>query len=275
MTPVRVLASAAAGLAAVVLAAGPAFANTVTIHDASHVLDATRVQNEGATLPDPVDVYTTTKDAGDNAAFDRETQTHVTSPTVVVIAMNTQSHHLAIRSGTKSRVSQTAAQSAVQSFGGAFGSGDYTGATVAALSSLRSSIAQAPAGGGGGVTTRRRSSGSGFSLGGLFCIGLIVVVVVIAIVAALARRRRGYERRGQRRGQFGRRLLGRRRPPARRGWHEAGINRPRRNHTMASWVSPDAHWPPSPPSVGWPSSPAAVPPRPPPGGRPAPGSTAA
>ena len=83
-------------------------------------------------LPDPVDVYTTTKFADDNAAFDQETQSKVTSSSLIVIAMNTQSHHLAIRTGKRSRVTQGAAQDAVQAFAHAYGSGDYTGATIAA-----------------------------------------------------------------------------------------------------------------------------------------------
>ena len=67
-----------------------------------------------ATLPDPVDIYTSTKFADDNAAFDREVQSKAAAQTVIVIAINTQSHHLAIRTGAKSRVTQNAAQAAGQ-----------------------------------------------------------------------------------------------------------------------------------------------------------------
>src|SRR4051812_28795711 len=95
-------ASAVLVLATLTLTSGPVQAAVVSIHDDSHVLDVTRVQNDAATLPDPVAIYTTTKDADDKAAFDRETQAKVTAPTVVVIAVNTQSHHLAIRTGAKS-----------------------------------------------------------------------------------------------------------------------------------------------------------------------------
>ena len=84
-TGLAALATAAAmTLAVLAVSPQPALANTVTIHDASHVLDATRVQNEAATLPDPVDVYTTTKFADDNAAFDQETQSKVTSSSLIV-----------------------------------------------------------------------------------------------------------------------------------------------------------------------------------------------
>jgi hypothetical protein len=109
------LASVAVGLVGVLLlAAAPAFAASVNISDASHVLDVTRVQNEAATLPDPVDIYTSTKFADDNAAFDREAQSKAEAAKVVVFAINTQSHHLAIRTGAKSRVTQNAAQAAGQ-----------------------------------------------------------------------------------------------------------------------------------------------------------------
>jgi hypothetical protein len=183
--------SAATVLATLVLAAAPAEAAAVSVHDDSHVLDVTRVQNAAATLPDPVEIYTTTKDADDKAAFDRETQSKVTSPTVVVIAVNTQSHHLAIRTGTRSRVTQQAAATATQAFIDSYhGSRDYTAATVAALDSIRAGIqAVAP---GRNTTSRRTTSHSatGASIGGVICL-LAVAGVVIALLA----RRRGRLRR--------------------------------------------------------------------------------
>jgi hypothetical protein len=179
--------SAATVVATLLLAAAPAVAAPVSVHDDSHVLDVTRVQNEAATLPDPVEIYTTTKDADDKAAFDRETQSKVTSPAVVVIAVNTQSHHLAIRTGTRSRVTQPTAATATQAFIGSYrGSHDYTAATVAALDSLRAGIqAVAPA----QHTAPRHTTShaaTGVSIGGVICL-LVVAGVVIAI---LARRRR-------------------------------------------------------------------------------------
>jgi hypothetical protein len=178
---------ASAVLAALVLASGPAEAAAVSIHDDSHVLDVTRVQNDAAALPDPVAVYTTTKDADDKAAFDRETQAKVTAPTVVVIAVNTQSHHLAIRTGAKSRVTQQAAAAATQAFIDSYrGNSDYTAATVAALGSIRTAIqAGGPARNGAQRRTTTHAS-SGLSIGGLLCL----LVAVAAAVAFLIRRRR-------------------------------------------------------------------------------------
>jgi hypothetical protein len=181
------LASAITVLAALLLAAGPAEAAAVSIHDDSHVLDVTQVQNQAATLPDPVAVYTTTKFADDKAAFDREAQAKVTGPTVVVIAVNTQSRHLVIRTGPKSRVTQQAAAAATQAFINSYrGRPDYTAATVAALGSIRTAIRAGAPRQNGPVRHRTAYSSSGVSIGGLLCLA----VVVAAVIAILVRRRR-------------------------------------------------------------------------------------
>jgi uncharacterized membrane protein YgcG len=170
------LGSAITVLAVLVTASGPA-----------QVLDVTRVQNEAATLPDPVEVYTSTKYADDKAAFDRETQAKVTGPTVVVIAINTQSRHLAIRTGPKSRITQQAAAAATQAFIDSYrGSTDYTAATVAALGSMRGAIpAGAPAQNGGAKRPAAHSS-SGVPIAGLLCLAVVAAVVIAFVI----RRRR-------------------------------------------------------------------------------------
>jgi hypothetical protein len=186
-----ILASVAAGLVGVLLAAAPAAAAAVNINDASHVLDVTRVQNEAATLPDPVDIYTTTKFANDKAAFDRETQSKAAAATVIVIAINTQSHHLAIRTGTRSRVTQNAAQAATQAFTSAFRGSDYTAATIAALQSMRTAIGSA--GAPGKATKAAHQSGIPNYLSNLLC--LLLVGVVVALIVAAVRRSRGRARK--------------------------------------------------------------------------------
>jgi hypothetical protein len=187
-----ILASVAAGLFGVLLTAAPAAAAAVNINDASHVLDVTQVQNEAATLPDPVDIYTTTKFANDNAAFDRETQSKAAAATVIVIAINTQSHHLAIRTGSRSRVTQNAAQAATQAFTSTFRSGsDYTAATIAALQSMRTAIGSA--GAPGKATKPANQSGVPNFLSNLLC--LLLVGVVVALIVAAVRRSRGRTRR--------------------------------------------------------------------------------
>ena len=177
-----------ATLATVLLVATPAAAAAVNIVDDSHVLDVARVQNEAAALPDPVAIYTTTKLADDKAAFDRETQSKVSSPTIIVIAINTQARHLAIRTGTRSRVSQNAARAATDAFTSSFrANSDYTAATIAALDSMRASI---PRGGGGTSSTRTsHRTGVGTYLSGCGC--LLLVAAVIGLVVFAVRRGRG------------------------------------------------------------------------------------
>jgi hypothetical protein len=185
-----------AAFATVLLVATPAAAAAVNIVDDSHVLDVTRVQNEAATLPDPVAIYTTAKLADDKAAFDREAQSKVSSPTIIVIAINTQARHLAIRTGTRSRVSQSAAGAATDAFTSSFrANSDYTAATIAALDSMRASI---PRGGGGTSGTRTaHRTGVGTYLSGCVCLLLVAAVIGLVVFAV---RRSG---RGRRAGRFG------------------------------------------------------------------------
>jgi hypothetical protein len=168
----RGVALVGVALVATLVAALPAAAGTVQIDDNSHVLDVTRVQNEAATLPDPVSIYTTTKFVSDNAAFDREAQKDLVGQNAIVIAMNTQSKHLAIRTGPRSRVSQAGAKTATDAFATAFKNNDYTGATLAALGSLRS------------ATQQSRNGGGGSSMFGLIMI-LVVVLLVVAIIGVV------------------------------------------------------------------------------------------
>jgi hypothetical protein len=184
---VGVLASTAAAFVAVLLAAGPATAAAVSIHDDAHVLDVTRVQNEAARLPDPVAIYTTTKFADDKAAFDREAQSKVTQPTMIAIAINTQSRHLAIRTGPKSRVSQQAGTSATQLFISSYRSNpDYTAATIATLDSLRSALPSAPGPSAGPAEHKPTKSSGGSFIGSMFCL-LLVVLIVVGIIVAVVR----------------------------------------------------------------------------------------
>ncbi|MGC9665046.1 hypothetical protein ACNTMW_00635 [Planosporangium sp. 12N6] len=191
-TALRAVVLGAVVLGTVLLGAAPAAAAPVSVHDDSHVLDVTRLQNEAATLPDPVAIYTTTKFADDKAAFDRETQSKVTSPTMIAIAINTQSHHLAIRTGPKSGLNQQAAATATQAFVSSYrGSSDYTAATVAALDSLRAAIRTGAPRQGGVAGPQPRNTSSGSTIGGMFCLLVSILVVVGIIVAVVRLSRRG------------------------------------------------------------------------------------
>jgi hypothetical protein len=176
---------------ALLLPAVAAWAGVVNIYDAAHVLDATRVQNAAATLPEPVSIYTTTKDAEDNAAFDRETQSHVTASKIIVIAVNTQSHHLAIRTGAESGVAQNDAVAATQAFVTSFkNTGDYTSATIAALDSMRAAIQRAVGTNAG--QSRRGASSSTSWASSLLCLGVVAILVVAAAAVVInLRNRRG------------------------------------------------------------------------------------
>ncbi|WP_158675648.1 hypothetical protein [Nocardia stercoris] len=176
------------------LLAGPAAAGPVTLHDDSHVLDAGKVTQAGNALPDPVQIFTTELNATDNAAFDSEATKHVTGATDVVIAINTKSHHLAIRTGGNSHIKDTAPASTA--FKNAYGNGDYTGATVAALQSLTTAYGQgaptpAPNRQPAPAPAHNNSGHSGFSLWSLLCPLILIGGIAAAVFAVIRRRRQG------------------------------------------------------------------------------------
>jgi hypothetical protein len=185
----RVFVLLAVAAAVGLMSTGLASAGPVTLHDDAKVLDAARVSTAANALPDPVQVFTTEKFSDNNAAFDQEAQQHVTGPADVVIAINTKSKHLAIRTGANSHIRDTAP--AIAAFKSAFGSGDYTAATVASLNSLASTTNQP-----GPATNRQPAPApqaksdqhSGFSWVGLLCPILVVGVIVAAVVVVLRRR---------------------------------------------------------------------------------------
>lgn len=178
------LATAAAMV--LLLCTATAWAGPVTINDDAKVLDATQVTNAGNALPYPVQVFTTENNANDNAAFDKEAQSHVNGPTDIVIAINTKSRHLTIRTGRDSHIRNGAP--AVAAFKSAFGSGNYTGATVAALQSLNSAIGQ-----GGPVRSPApaRQVHHTSAMWGLLCPLIIVALLVFTVVSLFRGRRSG------------------------------------------------------------------------------------
>ncbi|KZM75915.1 hypothetical protein [Nocardia terpenica] len=185
------LASVAALL---LVSTGLASASLESLHDDSNVLDKGKVTDAANALPDPVQIFTTTKSADNRANFDREAQSHVKNPTDVVIAINTQSHWITIRTGRNSHILN--ANPATDAFKSAYGPNqDYTGGTVAALNSL-ASIAKQPAPANQQhrpappPQARHSTQHSGFSLVGLLC-PLVIIALIVAAVVAVIRRRRG------------------------------------------------------------------------------------
>lgn len=173
-----------AALATLFALAIPAWASTVQIQDDAHVLNATTVQNDAASLPVPVYIWSTTQDANSTTAFDTDVQNKVSTNFPIVIGINTASHHMAVRIGSAARLSQSAANAASSTANSAFdgsmrGNHDYTTATVAAIDNLRGSLTSANRGRTTTTSTATRSAGGGILMIVLLVVGLIVVVAVI------------------------------------------------------------------------------------------------
>jgi hypothetical protein len=190
------LAVPIAALAAVLALTAPAWASTAQIQDDAHVLNATVVQNEAATLPVGVYIWTTTQDAASKSIFDTDVRNKVNATFPIVIGINTQSRHESIQIGSQARVPQNAALAAESSASSEFlasmqSSHDYTTAVTAALGKLRTGLAGATRGRVSGRQVAPHSSGGGAFIGILFVIGLIVVAVIL-----FRRRRRSGARMG-------------------------------------------------------------------------------
>jgi hypothetical protein len=185
----RLWLAAPAAAFAVALLAGPAGASTVDIVDDANVLNATTVQNEAATLPVPILIWTTTQDAANRSAFDNDVRAKVTSSFPVVLGINTQAHHETLQMGSRAGLSQSAAVAAESSANSAFDNAmksqnNYTSAVTAALTSLRGSLANR---GGSGTSSRSSSSAGGFVT---FAIIVVVLIVIVLVVRRFRPRRR-------------------------------------------------------------------------------------
>lgn len=190
MSPRRLMFAVPAAAFAALLLAGPANASTVQIQDDANVLNATTVQNEAATLPVPILIWTSTQDAANKSAFDRDAEQKVTAEFPVVLAINTQAKHETMQIGSAAGLSQSQAIAAEQSANSVFdntmkSSGDYTGAVGAALTSLKGSLqarGNSNSNGNGAAATNTKSS----PVKTIVTFALIVVVLIV-IVAAMRR----------------------------------------------------------------------------------------
>lgn len=128
------------GLACLLLTPLSGWAKTVTIHDQARVLNAAQVQEAGTKLSDDLLVYTTNTFNGDLDALNAEAGRLIPDQQAVVIDIDTVHHNVSIQSGTSVSLSNQQAQEAVSAFGDGFhkdNKNDYTGATIAAISSLQ------------------------------------------------------------------------------------------------------------------------------------------
>jgi len=160
--------------------------DTVHVYDNAHVLDTNRVQSEASSLPYSVDIYTVNTFTGSKAAFDQETRAKLgNNPDLIVIAIDTVHHHMAIVRGANVPLSSSQIQSAISAFASNYGNGDYTAATIACIDSIRNSLG-----------TSSGSAGGIFSgILGVLCIGGLVILGIIIVGAVLLRRSFGGFRR--------------------------------------------------------------------------------
>lgn len=126
-------------------AASAACSGQVGINDAAGVLDAGQVCGEAAMLGYPISIYTTNTYTGGDGDFDQQVRAMVTSPRMIVFAMSIdmahQHVHVALFGGIAVPLDDHAYHQAMDAFNQDFHtSGDYTGATIAALRSLQSAL---------------------------------------------------------------------------------------------------------------------------------------
>jgi hypothetical protein len=113
----------------------------VHIYDRAGVLQADKVQSEAAKLPYPIDIYTVNDFSGTTTDFNQHTRSQVTSPRLLVIAIDTVHRHVYVTGGPDVPLRSEQYQRAATSFVSNFQSGGYTGATIAAIRSLQNSLA--------------------------------------------------------------------------------------------------------------------------------------
>jgi len=176
-----------------------ALAATVNINDQAGVLDQNKVRSQAQNLPYPINIYTVKNFAGTSSDFDQQARSHLSSPNLIVIAIDTVHHHLTVVGGSKVPLSNSQYNDAINAFRSNYSSGGYTGATIAAINSLQSALSSSS--GNGTDQGSRNTSGfpyvlSGFGL--LCCIGLLVLAA-LALFGGILGRRRGF---------FGRRPIG-------------------------------------------------------------------
>jgi len=165
-----------------------ALADTVTISDKAGVLNTSQVQSEAAKLPYPVNIYTMNNFTGSESAFNQEAVrmlNDANNPRLIIIAIDTRNKFLAIVGGKDVSTSNSVYNDAVNAFKNNYNGGDYTGATIAALHSLQSSL-------GGSTGSGVSNTAAGFSFLPLCLVGLLVLglIVIAGLLLMRSARRR-------------------------------------------------------------------------------------
>lgn len=132
-------------------------ASTVMVDDQAHVLDSGQIRTEGAKLSKSLLVYTTSNFHGDLDALNQDARQRLPDQQTVVIAIDTEHRNVSVQAGTSVKLSDDQGADAVKAFTDHFASGGYTGATVAAIDSVQTSL-------------------SGGNLDGLFTVGIVILV---------------------------------------------------------------------------------------------------
>jgi hypothetical protein len=183
------LPAIAAVLVLLLVSACGSGSNTVHVYDNAGVLDQGKVQSEASSLQKPMDIYTVNTFTGTKADFDRATRAKLgNNSDLIVMAVDTVHHHLAIVRGTNVRLSSSQINSAVNTFSSNYGNGDYTGATIATVDSLRNSLGTSVGPSGGGVFS---------GLLGTLCIVGLLILGAILLFGVFFRRRLGFGRYGR------------------------------------------------------------------------------
>jgi len=157
---------------------GSGGSNTVHIYDNAGVLNQSQVQSEASTLPASIDIYTVNTFSGTKADFDQTTRNKLgNNPDLIVVAIDTVHHHLAIVRGSNVSMSSSQLQSAISAFASNYGNSDYTAATIASIDSMRNSLGGSGAGGG---------------LGFLLVPILVIVGIILLFGVFMRRRLSGY-----------------------------------------------------------------------------------
>src|SRR6266700_2600460 len=139
-----------AALALLLVASTSVFAATVNIYDNAHVLNSSQINGEASSLSYPISIYTVANYTASSSAFDQSTAKKISSNNLIVMAINTTPGHGHVRvdGGTSVPLTSSDYQNAASAFASNYNKGDYNGATVAAIHSLRDALSSSRSGGG-------------------------------------------------------------------------------------------------------------------------------
>lgn len=160
--------------------------HSAQINDTAHVLDNSLVQDAASKLPNSITIYTTSTFQGSQSAFQSSTAQQLDGhPDLIIIAIDTTHRYVYITRGTNVMLSRSSIDRAMNSFATRFGTDNYTGASLAALSSLQTTL----------VASQRTTNNKGFFANtfALCCCAIPLLLALLLFLLLTARR----ERRGR------------------------------------------------------------------------------